>query len=331
MNEPSEPTIETLQKQIEALQEQVRNLTREKQDLEMLMEMTMEHSDGLQNDLMTFNEQLELRVTERTAELKAAYETLEKMNQNKSVFIDLVAHELRTPLTVIKGNAQMLHPLIQKTNNSIMEHFANGLTHGAERMEAIVNSMLDIVKIENETLQLVKRRLHIWEIFERIDVGYRQALTRRKITMHTDINNLPAVQADPHLLYRAIDEIISNAIKYTPDKGHIYVHGTTHTDTDDTFLHLMIKDTGIGIDSDYHQLIFEKFYQLSRVEIHSSSRTNYLGGGPGLGLAVSKGIIESHNGRIWVESPGYDEESCPGSTFHILLPIPESQAYQILE
>ena len=84
---------------------------------------------------------------------------------------------------------------------------------------------------------------------------------------------------------------------------------------------ISVKDSGIGIDPEYHKIIFEKLYQLGKVELHSSSRTNYKGGGAGLGLAISAGIVKSFQGNIWVESEGHDEQRFPGSTFFIRLPL----------
>jgi signal transduction histidine kinase len=84
---------------------------------------------------------------------------------------------------------------------------------------------------------------------------------------------------------------------------------------------IRIRDTGIGIDAANHTIIFEKLYQLGKVELHSSGRTKFKGGGPGLGLAIAAGIVKAHKGNIWVESPGYDEEKLPGSTFIIQIPF----------
>jgi signal transduction histidine kinase len=84
---------------------------------------------------------------------------------------------------------------------------------------------------------------------------------------------------------------------------------------------IVFRDTGIGIDPAQIELIFTKFYQTGEVALHSSGRTKFKGGGPGLGLAIARGIIQAHNGKLWAESPGYDETNCPGSQFHILLPI----------
>jgi signal transduction histidine kinase len=86
------------------------------------------------------------------------------------------------------------------------------------------------------------------------------------------------------------------------------------------FIEITITDTGIGISLEDQAVIFEKFRQLGKASLHSSGKTKFKGGGPGLGLPITRGIIEAHGGTIWVESQGYDEKACPGSTFHILLP-----------
>jgi signal transduction histidine kinase len=87
-----------------------------------------------------------------------------------------------------------------------------------------------------------------------------------------------------------------------------------------------VRDTGIGIAPENHEVIFEKFYQTGPLALHSSGRTKFKGGGAGLGLAIAASIVQAHNGRIWVESPGYDEAACPGSCFHVLLPLTRAGA-----
>jgi signal transduction histidine kinase len=118
---------------------------------------------------------------------------------------------------------------------------------------------------------------------------------------------------------------ISNAIKYTPDGGRITVSGRclvdAHTGPQEGAVEIVVADTGIGIDPAMHDLVFAKFYQTGAVSLHSTGKANFKGGGPGLGLAIARGIVEAHGGRIWVESPGCDEEKCPGSQFHVVLPI----------
>jgi signal transduction histidine kinase len=84
---------------------------------------------------------------------------------------------------------------------------------------------------------------------------------------------------------------------------------------------VVVQDTGIGIDAKHHKAIFEKFYQIGEVALHSSGKTTFKGGGPGLGLALVKGAIEAHGGMVWVESEGCNEQTLPGSAFKVLLPI----------
>jgi signal transduction histidine kinase len=115
---------------------------------------------------------------------------------------------------------------------------------------------------------------------------------------------------------QALRNVINNAIKYTPDGGRISINGRKLPG----FIEVIITDTGIGISPENQAVIFEKFGQLGRVELHSSGKTKFKGGGPGLGLPIARGILEAHGGSIWVESQGYDEIRCPGSTFHILVP-----------
>jgi signal transduction histidine kinase len=84
---------------------------------------------------------------------------------------------------------------------------------------------------------------------------------------------------------------------------------------------ISVQDTGIGLAPEHHELVFEKFYQVGSVALHSSGKTIFKGGGPGLGLAIARGVVRAHGGRIWVESAGHDEVKYPGSTFYLQFPI----------
>jgi len=124
------------------------------------------------------------------------------------------------------------------------------------------------------------------------------------------------IYIDAGRVMQAVRNIINNAIKYTPDGGTITVDGRMLSG----FIEVTIADTGIGISAEDQPAIFEKFDQLGRVDLHSSGKTKFKGGGPGLGLPIARGILEAHGGSIWVESEGHDEIRNPGSTFHILIP-----------
>ncbi|MGC9397897.1 MAG: GAF domain-containing protein [Anaerolineae bacterium] len=274
-------------------------------------------------EITRFNEELEQRVQARTEELHEAYQALEKMDRNKTVFINVAAHELRTPLTVIRGYAQILqiHPLVKEDPD--LRSTLEGILSGTDRLHAIVNSMLDVAKIGSQELELSRRLMYPWEIFERIRTRFEKALEARSLTLEMrGIEDLPTIEADPLLLYKAFDNLVENAIKYTPDGGRITVEGRTRSvDGDASVVEIVVRDTGVGIDPEEQELIFEKFYQTGEISLHSSGKTKFKGGGPGLGLAIARGVIEAHGGRIWVESPGYDEVACPGSSFYVWLPM----------
>ena len=116
--------------------------------------------------------------------------------------------------------------------------------------------------------------------------------------------------------------LVRMPIRWGRRTGEIYISArAVEADGAGKFCEISIRDTGIGIDPANHKIVFEKLYQLGKVELHSSGRTKFKGGGPGLGLAIAAGIVKAHRGKIWVESPGYDEEKMPGSTFFIQIPL----------
>jgi len=278
----------------------------------------------LYKDVTSMNEMMERMVAQRVEELSKALRSLEKMDKNKSTFIQIAAHELRTPLTVIKGYLGMLNgdPAVQAVPS--LAQAVDGVLLGTNRLHLIVNSMLDAVRLENQIVMPHVESIALAPIVRMIQKDYVDDLTARNLTLNLDeeIRNLPPLLADPQLLQKALDQIIVNAIKFTPDGGTITVSAKIVADDKlGQCADISVKDTGIGIDPADHQIIFDKLFQLGRVEFHSSSRINFKGGGPGLGLAIASGIIKAHQGKIWVESAGHNEETFPGSTFFIRLPL----------
>ncbi len=260
-------------------------------------------------------------------ELNDAYQVLERLDKTKSDFIDVAAHELRTPLTVIRGYAQVMEmePALKDWAN--MSELVKGILAGADRLHAIVNSMLDVTKLDSQTLHLRKAPTSISSLVERVRTQFTAALQERKLTLTTaGLDSLPEVAGDPELLFKVFYHLIVNAIKYTPDGGAITVSGKAIEpreagDPAQAWAQVVVSDTGIGIDPANHELIFEKFYQTGEVAVHSSGLTKFKGGGPGLGLAIARGVVLAHGGKLWVESEGYDEQRCPGSHFHVRLPV----------
>jgi signal transduction histidine kinase len=261
------------------------------------------------------------RLQERTAELEKSNRTLAQMDRTKVRFIEVSAHELRTPLTLIKGYTQMVQ---QKANGDAdLGQLTKGILDGTERMAEIVNSMLDVSKIDSNALRVVRADIQVDSIIGRLQRTFQASLEQRNLTMHVEgLACLPLIQADPDLLYKVFYHLIINAIKYTPDGGMITVSGRMVEEIPDSpEVEIAVCDTGVGIDPEDQPLVFEKFYQTGEVLLHSSGKTKFKGGGPGLGLAIARGIVEAHRGRIWVESPGYNETTHPGSQFHVRLPV----------
>lgn len=279
--------------------------------------------------IVQLNAELEDKVQERTQELETAYRRLELLDRNKSDFIQVVSHELRTPLTLIRGYSQLLlrKPLVQE--DETYGQLADGIVAGANRLHEIVDTMLDMVKIDSQMLTLAVERLSLAELLASLHNKLNESLLQRNLTlMIADLDPLPWIEADPVSLDKVFTHLLTNAIKYTPDGGRITVSGRFLEMPEQTggFVEIVIRDTGIGIAPEFQELIFTKFYQTGEVSLHSSGKTKFKGGGAGLGLSIARGLVEAHGGRIWVESAGHDEEICPGSQFHVVLPVSRAGA-----
>lgn len=261
-----------------------------------------------------------LYVNHISRELEDAKNTLEKLDRSKSDFIAVAAHELKTPLTLIEGYASMVQDQLSKGNQSAsLSVYLNGMSNGIHRLQEIVNDMIDVSMIDNDLLKLNFQPVWIRQIFELAQnelAKYIHERSQRLIINQFDGYN-QMTYGDPERLYQALRNLLTNAIKFTPDGGEITIDGRKLPG----FIEITIHDTGIGIDVANQEKIFEKFGRLGSVQLHSSGKTKFKGGGPGLGLPITKGLIEAHGGAIWVESEGCDEVELPGTTFHILLPI----------
>jgi len=262
----------------------------------------------------------DLFIAQYSKESENARLSLEKLDKSKSDFIAVAAHELKTPLTLIEGYASMLREVLQKVNgDGHFSQYLDGIGQGTHRLREIVKDMIDVSLIDNNMLFLnyqpvwMNRLLRIVEA----DISSSAELRQQTLKIASIDGGDEMSFVDPERLYQAFRNLISNAIKYTPDGGMISVAGRQLPG----FFEIIVADTGIGIAPEDHERIFEKFSRSANVSLHSSGKIKFKGGGPGLGLPITKGIIEAHGGTIWVNSPGCDEVSCPGSEFHILLPI----------
>ena len=267
---------------------------------------------------LAFELETDRHVEHISRELERARLSLEHLDKNKSDFISIAAHELKTPLTLIEGYASMLAEVVGKDPDQV-NIMLKGIDNGTRRLTEIIDDMIDVSVIDSDLLSLNFQPVWLNRLLDAIQREVAGIVEERhlNLTVHPFLGGEEMLFADGERLYQALRNVILNAIKFTPDGGQIIVDGRRLPG----FSEITVADTGIGIDPEYHSLIFEKFGRLGRASLHSSGKTKFKGGGPGLGLPITKGIIEAHGGAIWVESEGYDEQRHPGATFHILLPV----------
>ncbi|MEK9161772.1 MAG: ATP-binding protein [Chloroflexota bacterium] len=272
-------------------------------------------------DRMRANDQMAIQDLQRTNKI------LRQLDRNKLEFIQVAAHELRTPLTVLKGYVTVLRSFPEIKANTSLNEVIDGIHKGAERMHEVVNMMLDVTRIDSETLKLSVVPVPLKSMINDIARDFVKSAEERKIVVNIDHDpETPNINGDPTLIQKALYHLIINAIKYTPDGGLVTIRTRPITmERNAPGVEITVKDSGIGLDAEHHELVFEKFYQVGDVAIHSSGKTKFKGGGPGLGLAIVKGVARAHSGKVWVESLGHDEVNFPGSTFYLHLPIRPSQ------
>jgi signal transduction histidine kinase len=281
----------------------------------------LEVIEELFSEATQFVARLETEQTLRNAlrEAEDARAMIRRLDKSKSDFIAVAAHELKTPLTLIEGYIAMIKGSFQAPGQEMFQTMISGVQSGTLRLREIIEDMIDVSLIEMNALPLYPQPVWINRLVE--IVGYDLTATMQARSLRWDFTkeNFPdqPTWGDSERLYQAIQKIVSNAIKYTPDGGTISVRARMLPG----FMDLQIADSGIGIAPENLGRIFEKFSSQGDVATHSSGKVKFKGGGPGLGLAIAKGILESHGGSIWAESPGYDEKALPGSTFHLMIPM----------
>ena len=294
-----------------------------REDLSVLSAHANQTAVALENarlvdNLMRLNQ--ELRQARRT--LEKNNQELQRIDQAKSDFISIASHELRTPLTVIKGYTEMLmdDPKIEKGQKSMMK----GIHDGTLRLHEVMDSMFDIAQIDARSLKPHLQPVDVGQLIHQVCLEHVKTVKEREQILNIKVSSIPLVKADAHLLEKLFHHLIRNAIKFTPNNGWITISGKhipAIINLPNGGVELIVSDTGVGVDPNLREVIFSKFYQPGELGKHSTSKSRFKGGGAGLGLALSKGIVEAHGGRIWVESPGYDEVNFPGSQFHIILPL----------
>jgi GAF domain-containing protein len=172
------------------------------------------HNARLYERVNLFNQDLEKLVQQRT-------ETLERMDRAKSDFISVTSHELRTPLTLLRGYGQMLGDEAVVKTSSMLTIMVNGILAGADRLHAIVDSMLDVAKIDNRVLELTYTSISLKSLLRLVCEDLKGALAERRLTIEEELQDLPHIEGDVDALRKLFTQLVGNAVKYTPDGGKI--------------------------------------------------------------------------------------------------------------
>jgi PAS domain S-box-containing protein len=229
-----------------------------------------------------------------THELELRNREVEHADQLKSEFLASMSHELRTPLHTVIGFAELLEEEIEGPLNDKQKRFIGHIHKDSMHLLELINDVLDLSKIEAGGLRIRRESLDIEAGVEEAISSIRPRAAAKSITIETAVSVATPVLADPLRFKQILYNLLSNALKFTPEGGRIRIEGRLSGG----FVEISVVDTGIGIPREKHSDIFDKFYQLG-------ATTKGIREGTGLGLAITRALVEEHGGRIWVSSePG---------------------------
>jgi signal transduction histidine kinase len=284
----------------------------------------------MEGELRKLQQDLEHRVEERTAELMKTNERLtreiqqsqqlqdlaERANRAKSEFLANMSHELRTPLNHIIGFTELVLNKKIGTLNASQEEYLQDVLHSSKHLLVVITDVLELARLETSKLELNLSEVDLKMLLEHSLAMVEGNSVKRSLHLSADIQGIPErITADGRKLKQSIDKLLSNAVKFTPDGGSISltakrVTGRNPQSATGEYIEISVTDTGIGIKEEDFVRIFDPFEQVEG----STSRKFQ---GTGLGLALTKRVVELHGGQIWAKSAGEGR----GSTFTFILPI----------
>ena len=250
------------------------------------------------------------RVNQMNDELQRLYRELETVSRHKSEFLANMSHELRTPLNAILGFSQVLEKRLFGELNEKQEEYVEDIRSSGDHLLSLINDVLDLSKVEAGQIELEVAPFSLRETVERGVVMVRERASKNGVALAAEIEpEVQIVSGDERRIRQILFNLLSNAVKFTPAGGRIDVAASLV----DGHVQLAVSDTGPGIAREDLDRIFEEFQQTD-----AGARQHE---GTGLGLALSKRLVELHGGRIWVES-----EVGVGSRFVFTLPVTQEVA-----
>jgi signal transduction histidine kinase len=307
------------------------------QDVDMLSTLANQTGVALRNArLVTDLKRTSTESHALNSDLLRTKERLEQLDSVKTDFVTIASHELRTPLAQIRGYTDILDAMNEQAmlDQDQVGGMVGNMRKATDRLEKLIADMLDVSQLGLDAMDLRFAQTTLDSVLRLAIEPLAESIKQRKLQLTArGLKGLPPIEADMQRLVQAFRNICVNAVKYTPDGGRIDIVAQLERNeqTDDEEIIVTISDSGIGIDPRNHELIFEKFFRVADPGLHSTGTTKFMGAGPGLGLTIARGVIEGHGGHIRVESPGYDPQQLPGSTFVINLPVhPPQGAKRVL-
>jgi signal transduction histidine kinase len=216
-----------------------------------------------------------------------------------------VSHELRTPLTSINMAIDILSQEVLGLVNERQRDMLSTAKDDCERLTKLVRELLDLSRLESGKYEMKRETVNLRTLVEEALKPLRLQFREKGIQVETDISpTTPDVPGDQQQLSWVMTNLVSNALRYTPENGKVIIHSEIENDS----VRISVADSGRGIPADAIEMIFDKFVQVKQA-------TDSMPGSVGLGLAIAKEVVEAHGGKIWVESI-----VGKGSTFHFTIP-----------
>ena len=244
------------------------------------------------------------------------YSEVREANLSKSKFVSFVAHELKNPMASIKGYTELIAGGMTGPVNEMQSSFLNTIRSNVDRMNTIVSDLNDLTKIQVGSLRLEFKSISVPEAVDEVARTLQKLLDEKRQTLSLDLPpDLPRIWAHPLRLSQILTNLVSNANKYTGEDGNILLSAEAWlpdeaAESNLRFVHIWVKDNGIGIGEEDQDKIFQQYF---RTDISKETAS-----GTGLGLNISKSLVEFQGGRIWFESKRNE-----GSTFHFTIPAAE--------
>lgn len=249
---------------------------------------------------------LEEKVKQRTQDLAVARDQAVEANKSKSEFVSVVSHELKLPMTSIKGYSDLMLGGATGQLNENQVNFLTTIRNNVNRMATLVSDLTEISRIESGNLRIEPRAVPVWDVIDEVVTLTKTQITEKNQTITVDIpEQLPKSWCDRGRFAQVVTNLISNANKYSPEGAHIVVQALRV----DGMIQLKVQDNGYGMTPEDQALLFNKFFRSGDEKAREAP-------GTGLGMSITKNLIELQGGRIWFES-----EYRKGTTVYFTVPV----------